>query len=301
MNLNQIEYFLKLAELESFKQTAEVLYVSQPAVSKQISLLEKEWGFSLFERGYKTARLTPAGKMMADMLKNASQQYEQTLRLAWIRSRQSNSVIRIGLPEYAIIGNLFELLTQFQREHPDIELNVYQVPLSELGTLDEEAQFDITVEHERNLRNKENVDSVTLARRRHVAYVSPHLPAIQKSNPVFEDLKDTPVFVPTRERDSITTDIMLHICKCHGFTPSSVTTIPYMESILSAAHMGSGFIVLDDLLELPKRFCLLQIPTSVFFDIKLTWRSNLQKRPLQQLIAFLLDNIHVDSTDDTCN
>ena len=42
MNIVQIEYFLHVAETGSFRKTAELMYVSQPAVSKQISLLEKE-------------------------------------------------------------------------------------------------------------------------------------------------------------------------------------------------------------------------------------------------------------------
>lgn len=62
MNLLQLEYFMTLAKFGSFRKTAEHLYVSQPAVSKQITLLEKEWGFPLFDRSYRMVTLTPAGE-----------------------------------------------------------------------------------------------------------------------------------------------------------------------------------------------------------------------------------------------
>ena len=39
MNIVQLEYFLSVAETGSFRKTSEMMYVSQPAVSKQISLL----------------------------------------------------------------------------------------------------------------------------------------------------------------------------------------------------------------------------------------------------------------------
>ncbi|MDS0526013.1 LysR family transcriptional regulator [Clostridium sp. SHJSY1] len=48
MNTLQIEYFLTLANYKSFTATANALFVSQPAISKQIASLEKEIGFTLF-------------------------------------------------------------------------------------------------------------------------------------------------------------------------------------------------------------------------------------------------------------
>jgi DNA-binding transcriptional LysR family regulator len=49
MNNLQIEYFLSLAEHKNFTNTAKALYVSQPAISKQIAALEKKnWVFSFF-------------------------------------------------------------------------------------------------------------------------------------------------------------------------------------------------------------------------------------------------------------
>ena len=50
MTIQQIQYFLMAAEKMSFTETAKVMYVSQPAVSRQISLLEEEIGLELFRR-----------------------------------------------------------------------------------------------------------------------------------------------------------------------------------------------------------------------------------------------------------
>ena len=63
MNDLQIEYFLAVARNLSFTKTAEELYVTQPAVSKQISLLEKELDAVLFDRTNKNTELTEAGKL----------------------------------------------------------------------------------------------------------------------------------------------------------------------------------------------------------------------------------------------
>ena len=64
MTIQQIQYFLMAAEKMSFTETAKVLYVSQPAVSRQISLLEEEIGLELFRRNKSTLQLTGAGERL---------------------------------------------------------------------------------------------------------------------------------------------------------------------------------------------------------------------------------------------
>lgn len=52
MNENKYMYFIKIHELGSITKAAEILYISQPALSKYIRNLERELGVSLIEREY---------------------------------------------------------------------------------------------------------------------------------------------------------------------------------------------------------------------------------------------------------
>ena len=61
MTLQQLRYFLAAVKWKSFSQAASALYLSQPALSKQISLLEKALGFPLFERTPRGVTLTAKG------------------------------------------------------------------------------------------------------------------------------------------------------------------------------------------------------------------------------------------------
>ncbi len=65
MNLTQVEYFLEAAKCLNFTAAARTLYVSQPALSKQIALLEKELGVPLFHRENRRVELTEAGICLA--------------------------------------------------------------------------------------------------------------------------------------------------------------------------------------------------------------------------------------------
>jgi LysR family hydrogen peroxide-inducible transcriptional activator len=62
MELHQLRYFAKVAELENFTRAAEACHVSQPSLSQQIANLERELGQPLFERLPRGARLTDAGR-----------------------------------------------------------------------------------------------------------------------------------------------------------------------------------------------------------------------------------------------
>ncbi|WP_067683280.1 LysR family transcriptional regulator [Nocardia miyunensis] len=56
-----LRYFVTIAEELHFTKAAERLFISQPALSKQIRLLEKTLGTALFERDRRSVRLTAAG------------------------------------------------------------------------------------------------------------------------------------------------------------------------------------------------------------------------------------------------
>lgn len=64
MRFSSIEYFIAVAELGSLSSAANHLYITQPALSKQIKLLEQELGYKLFIRSHQGMTLTESGKLL---------------------------------------------------------------------------------------------------------------------------------------------------------------------------------------------------------------------------------------------
>ena len=62
MNLNHLQYFVKLAYLEHYTKAAKDLSITQPSLSHAISSLEEELGTKLFNRNNKQIELTEAGR-----------------------------------------------------------------------------------------------------------------------------------------------------------------------------------------------------------------------------------------------
>jgi LysR family nitrogen assimilation transcriptional regulator len=77
MDLKRLRYFAEVARLENFSKASRQLYVAQPALSRQIRLLEGELGFELFQRHVRGAKLTPEGRTLFDRVEPLLREFEQ--------------------------------------------------------------------------------------------------------------------------------------------------------------------------------------------------------------------------------
>ena len=73
----QIKCFLAAAQSRSFSEAAEKVYMTPPTFGRYISSFETELGYPLFLRGWKTMRLTAAGEMMYEGIRELQLQFEQ--------------------------------------------------------------------------------------------------------------------------------------------------------------------------------------------------------------------------------
>lgn len=97
----QFQYFIKLAETGSINKAAQALHMSQPSLTKQLRMLEDEFGVDLFLRSQKGTTLTEQGELLLEEAKRI------TNRIDYVRQQLRNvktkeKLVRIGsLPSYA--------------------------------------------------------------------------------------------------------------------------------------------------------------------------------------------------------
>src|ERR1700730_5720615 len=82
MELRQIRSFLSIAETLHFGRTAQLIHISQPALSLQIRALEEDVGVRLFERNRRKTTLTAAGVAFRDDAVRAFSQLDQAIHRA---------------------------------------------------------------------------------------------------------------------------------------------------------------------------------------------------------------------------
>jgi LysR family nitrogen assimilation transcriptional regulator len=120
----QLTYFLRIAELGSFSRAAAVLYIAQPALSRQIKQLEDELGVELYARSDTGIRLTQAGTLLAERARVLLQQFDGVRSEVSALGSSVRGKLHFGLPT-----SLFDLVTvplvaRFRGEYPDVHLGV---------------------------------------------------------------------------------------------------------------------------------------------------------------------------------
>ena len=91
MNTEQLRYFVSVARYRNFTETAREFYVTQPAVTHQISALEREVGARLFLRTTRNVSLTRAGELFLEDAKRILDQEEPWAACASWRPRDVGS------------------------------------------------------------------------------------------------------------------------------------------------------------------------------------------------------------------
>ena len=94
MTLQQLKYFITVAEIGNITYAAQRLYTSQPTISRQIQMLESELGYRLFNRHSKPLKLTEPGKILYDGMKEALSQIRQRRLLRKERAERFRLLFR---------------------------------------------------------------------------------------------------------------------------------------------------------------------------------------------------------------
>jgi DNA-binding transcriptional LysR family regulator len=124
VQLQQLAYFVAVAEVRHFTQAAETLQVAQPSLSKQIRALEAELGASLFSRARGNITLTPAGETLLPLAKRILADVDtarlEVQELAGLRRGR----VRLGATPSLCAGLLGDVLRRFHDTYPGIQLIV---------------------------------------------------------------------------------------------------------------------------------------------------------------------------------
>src|SRR5579863_2647732 len=123
MEMRQLWYFVAVGEEQHYGRAAQHLRVAQPALSRQIQMLEEEIGFQLFERLPRGVKITDAGKLFLEDARRILQEVDGAVaRASHIASGRSGT-LRIGFVEsISWQGVVPDSFRDFREHHPDVEL-----------------------------------------------------------------------------------------------------------------------------------------------------------------------------------
>ena len=239
MQLQQLRYFLAVAETRHFTQAADELGVSQPTLSKQIHTLEMSLGAPLFERIRGGVTLTVAGKTLLPlaqrMIADADAAKDAVADIIGLRRGD----VRLGATPSLCSSLVPGVLRAYRAEHPGISLHVTEGSSQDMiaDLLAHSLDLALIVQPEHGVDPA--LETTELLRESLVvaSVASGPPPTVARQLDLVE-LRHTPM-VMFRDGYDIR-DVTLQACERAGFTPKFAVEGGEMDAVLAFVEAGLG-------------------------------------------------------------
>jgi len=245
MNDLEIDYFMAVATNLSFTKTSEELYVSQPAISRQIASLEKELGVTLFYRTNKTTELTKAGQLFYDYFREMRGGLLNAKVEAAKLDENSENNIRFGCLEGWNMTSWFpEAVEAFARKYPGAGISLSCLNTKELATALLRDNLEVILTFQDSVLRFKEFDFEDVVQRTKVLQYSSLHPLAGKEDLRPQDFRDEVFFVPVDEDMEAIRRIVIRSCRPYGFVPK-IKYVDNPETMNASMQNGLGVCISD--------------------------------------------------------
>jgi DNA-binding transcriptional LysR family regulator len=142
VRIEQLEYLAEVARLGSFRRAAQVLHISQPALSESVRSLERELGIDLLERGRHGATVSASGRELLPHILTVLDSVDR-LRQAAGEQHRSIRMIRVGTVNTATVPLLTPAIRQFRETHRATQVEIIGAQQEEIHRAILAGSFDL--------------------------------------------------------------------------------------------------------------------------------------------------------------
>lgn len=245
VTLQQLRYFVAVADVRSFTRAADRSGVAQPTLSRALRTLEAELGAPLFDRGA-TVTLTPAGQAVLPlarrMLADADTARTTVAEIAGVRRGR----VRIGATPSLCIGVLADVLRVFHQRHPGIHVELTEAGSQPLVDGQLRGELDIALV----IVPPDGVDPALhtaplLRERLSVASPSSRRPPATRGSITVAELARHHLVMPSQGYDL--REVTLRAYAAAGVEPRIAVEGAQMDAVLRLVEAGTGVAVVPDL------------------------------------------------------
>jgi LysR family nitrogen assimilation transcriptional regulator len=240
VDLKQLEYFVRVAELGSFTRASIVLDVAQPALSRQIRNLEVEFGQNLLLRNGRGVNLTGAGRLMLDYSRGILHQAER-LREEMSQARGALvGKIALGLPPSLVKLLVVPVLTAFKQRLPAATLVIREGLTASMQEALIAGSLDMALLY--NASSSPDIDLLPLAEEELFMVARADDAAAPESLPA-RRLPQFPLVLPSRPN---ATHMLVESALAHlGLRPNISVEVDGVASILDLVQCHFGYAILS--------------------------------------------------------
>ncbi|MBB6446995.1 LysR family transcriptional regulator [Bacillus benzoevorans] len=126
MEWQQLEYFRVVAKTEHFRKAAEILSISQPALSRSMTKLEEELGTPLFDRTGRSVKLNKFGQLFLRRVENGLNEIAIGVEELNQLKNPYTGTVSIAFLQILGIKIVPDMIRDFNEKYPDVEIRLYQ-------------------------------------------------------------------------------------------------------------------------------------------------------------------------------
>lgn len=295
MNLNQLKYFVAVAEYRSFTKAAEQYFLTQTAITQQIQKLEDAVGVQLIDRKTRPISLTPMGQVLLREAREILMRVDHAMRRAQEAANGITGSLRIGYTKGYENSDLTTKLRQFHHDYPNVLLNCCRCDTDMLtsGLIDGEYDVIFTWDST-NICKDEAVDFRLAERVRLMVALYGSHPLAQRTSLTRADLRDEIMLFmsPSGTGDSLGDEYFIKLYQKAGYYPNILLRSSDVESILMmvSAEVGISVVPVSCMRHLSDSDNLVFVPLrgeNEVEEILAVWRKDNENPPLRQFLQMM--------------
>ena len=143
--LDQLRILKAIAAEGSFKKAADLLYVTQPAVSLQIQNLEKQLEITIFDRGGRKALLTEAGRLLLEYCERILNQCDEACKAIEDLNSLKGGTLVIGASQTTGTYLMPKMIGLFRQKYPEVSVQLQVHSTRRTGWSVANGQIDLAI------------------------------------------------------------------------------------------------------------------------------------------------------------
>lgn len=247
MTLQQLAYFVAVADVRSFTHAADAVGIAQPTLSRQLRSLEKKLGAPLVERGGRDGlTLTPAGEAVLPLARRMLADMDSARTAVAELIGLQRGRVRVGATPSLCIGVLADVLRVFHEKHPGVRLELVEDGSQPLVRALARGELDVAMVIVPPAGLDPGLDVTPLLRER-LSVASPASgPAVgDRRSMTVTELSRQALVVPREGYDL--REVTLRAYADAGVTPRFAVEGGEMDAVLRMVEAGTGVAVVPDL------------------------------------------------------
>lgn len=245
LDLRKLRYFLMVAEELHFGRAALRLHLAQPPLTRQISALEAELGFKLFDRTSRTVTLTAQGRAFLPYARGVLEQVELAQVIAGKLAAGTAGQLTLGYVSSIALSDLFSQAIQaFAQRFPDVQLTLVECASGNLGAQVADGRLDVGLS--RLLPQGKAVQALSLGEERLVAALSTDSPLASQAQVSLAQLSAYPLILFPADYGSGLNQSIEQLYRHHGQPLRPGPTGRQITSIIALVAAGQGVALVPE-------------------------------------------------------